>query len=223
MPDPHPAEQPDLPVYLQQTLAELARFEGSVPWMYLDTVGKVTVGVGLMLPDAMAATVLPFLLTGQPAAPDIIAAEFHRVSSLPKGMLPHFYQAPGSPGLAPETIAEKLQTVLTGFEEKLRARLPGYDAFPDCAKQALLDMAYNLGPAGLLNGYPRLMQAIQAGDWARASSICGRRGLSPERNAWTKAMFLAAASLHTIQARAESLAYRIGAHFWWLPEWLFGR
>jgi len=42
-----------------QSLAQLKTFEGCVPWMYRDTVGRVTVGVGLMLPDAAAACALP--------------------------------------------------------------------------------------------------------------------------------------------------------------------
>ena len=41
--------------YLEQSLEKLKEFEGCVPWMYRDTVGKVTVGVGLMLPDVEAA------------------------------------------------------------------------------------------------------------------------------------------------------------------------
>jgi len=47
----------------------LKEFEGCVPWMYRDTVGKVTVGVGLMLPDAKTAQALPFLAGSEPATP----------------------------------------------------------------------------------------------------------------------------------------------------------
>jgi len=46
--------------YLEQSLEKLKEFEGSVPWMYRDTVGKVTVGVGFMLPNAEAAQALAF-------------------------------------------------------------------------------------------------------------------------------------------------------------------
>ena len=46
--------------------AKLKEFEGCVPWMYRDTVGKVTVGVGLMLPDINAAQALPFLAGASP-------------------------------------------------------------------------------------------------------------------------------------------------------------
>ncbi|MFT7186732.1 MAG: GH24 family phage-related lysozyme (muramidase), partial [Pseudohongiellaceae bacterium] len=36
--------------------------EGSINHMYLDTVGKLTVGVGNMLPNSGAASELPFIL-----------------------------------------------------------------------------------------------------------------------------------------------------------------
>ena len=205
--------------YFEQALAQLVKFEGSVPWMYLDTVGKVTVGVGLMLPDAPSAQALPFQLNGQPATPDQIAAEFHRITTLPWAKLPNFYRAPSSLELDSTTITEKLRIVLTGFEQKLRDALKGYDAFPDGVKQALLDMAYNLGPAGLLKEYPHFLAAIKSGNWTAAAAGCTRRGPAPARNDWTKASILSAIP-HDIQAQAESWAYRLGHLLWWLPKWL---
>lgn len=41
---------------------ELKISEGSVPTMYLDTVGKVTVGVGNILPNVAAAAKLSFVV-----------------------------------------------------------------------------------------------------------------------------------------------------------------
>ena len=205
--------------YFEQALAQLVKFEGCVPWMYLDTVGKVTVGVGLMLPDPVSAQALPFQSGGQPATPDQIATEFHRVSTLPKSKLPNFYRASTSLELPPQTITDQLRIVLTGFEQKLREALKGYDAFPDGVKQALLDMAYNLGPAGLLKEYPHFLAAIESGNWTAAAAGCTRRGPAPARNEWTRAIILSAVP-HAIQARAESLAYRLGRLLWWLPKWL---
>jgi GH24 family phage-related lysozyme (muramidase) len=155
-----------MPGYFDQSLAQLKTFEGCVPWMYRDSVGKVTVGVGLMLPDAAAACALPFeagvgTAATSPATAQQIEAEFARVAALPLGKLPSFYRAAGSLEL-PETVMDaKLSAVLAGFEATLRARVAGYDALPDGVKMALLDMAYNLGPAGLLEGYPRMIHAVE--------------------------------------------------------------
>ena len=177
--------------------------------MYRDTVGKVTVGVGLMLPDAKAACALPFCMDENAATPAQIAAEFDRVAALPMGRPALFYRGKQIPELAQTEIDGLLRGTLTGFEEELRANLPAYDTFPDGVKLALLDMAYNLGPAGLLHGFPRLMRAIQAENWAEAAAACFRRGPSAARNTWTRKMFLTCV-VTSIGAEADNGFARLG-------------
>src|ERR1700756_1703618 len=129
--------------YLEQSLTKLKEFEGCVPWMYRDTVGKVTVGVGLMLPDAKAAQALPFVFGTRSGTPEEIAAEYARVDAMPMGLASAFYKTPTSLTLAQHTIDAKLDSVLTGFEADLRVPFPRYDTPPDGVKMALLDMIYN--------------------------------------------------------------------------------
>ncbi len=189
--------------YIEQSLAKLKDFEGCVPWMYRDTVGKVTVGVGLMLPDSAAAEGLPFVAGGRAATQEEISAEFGRVTGLAEGRAASFYRRGGSPELAAETIDARLLEMLVGFEGHLKTRMVGYDRFPDGVKMALLDMAYNLGPAGLFAGYPRLVEAVEKGAWTEAAAECTRHGPSAARNIWTREQFLAAV-VGTIKAEAES-------------------
>jgi GH24 family phage-related lysozyme (muramidase) len=188
--------------YIEQSVAKLKQFEGCIPWMYRDTVGKVTVGVGLMLPDAAAACALPFLSaeTGQdPATPQQIAGDYARVNALAPGKLPGFYKAATSPQLPQATIDAKLLSVLENFEAVLRANISTYDTLPDGARLALLDMAYNLGPEGLLHGYPRMIHSIEIGAWADATAQCERHGPGDARNAWTRQQLLSNVA-RTIQA-----------------------
>jgi len=184
--------------------------------MYRDTVGKITVGVGLMLPDAKAAQALPFVLGTRTATPQEIAAEYTRVDSLPLGRASAFYKPSTQLELTQQTIDAKLSAVLQGFETDLRAHLPHYDTLPDPVKLALLDMIYNLGPGELFNGFPHLIAAVESGSWAEAAAHCLRRGPSPARNNWTREQFLSAV-VTTIQAETESLLKRIGLairHTW---------
>ena len=206
--------------YLEQSLAKLEEFEGSIPWMYLDTVGKVTVGVGLMLPDAAAATHLPFKIAGRPATQAEIEAEFARVDRMPMGRPALSYRSKGGPELDQMSIDTLLRSVLVGFEGELRKGLKGYDALPDSVKLALLDMAYNLGPVGLLHGYPKLLHAVEQGDWAQAATACMRRGPGAARNEWTRQMFVGNI-LGRLEAEAESSLKRLafgllglGASLW---------
>ena len=198
--------------YIEQSLTKLKEFEGCVSWMYRDTVGRITVGVGLMLPNAKAAELFPFLAGSRAATPQEIAAEFARVDALPLGRAAGFYRSSSSLVLAQQTIDAKLSTMLEGFETDLRAKLPHYDSLPNNVKMALLDMIYNLGPEGLFKGFPHLLAAIEAGAWAQAAERCLRRGPSAARNTWTRQQFLDAVA-GTIKAEAESLFRRI---VWWL-------
>jgi GH24 family phage-related lysozyme (muramidase) len=208
--------------YLEQSLAKLKEFEGCVPWMYRDTVGKVTVGVGLMLPDAKAAEALPFVVGARAATPEEIAAEYARVEAMAMGRAPAFYKTPGSLVLAEQTIDAKLASVLAGFEADLRGQFPHYDNFPDGVKMALLDMIYNLGPAGLFKGFPHLVAAIQTGAWTQAAEHCMRRGPSAARNDWTREQFLSAV-VGTIKAEAESWLTRIRGWMRQIKNRLFDR
>jgi GH24 family phage-related lysozyme (muramidase) len=176
--------------------------------MYRDTVGKVTAGVGLMLPDAKAAAALPFVIGTRAATPEEIAAEYARVDAMAIGRASAFYKTPTSLMLTQQTIDAKLSSILAGFETDLRSQFPHYDALPDGVKMALLDMIYNLGPAGLFKGFPHLVAAIQTGAWQQAAEHCMRRGPSAARNAWTRDQFLSAV-VGTIKAEAESSLTRI--------------
>jgi GH24 family phage-related lysozyme (muramidase) len=208
--------------YLEQSLAKLKEFEGCVPWMYRDTVGKVTVGVGLMLPDAKAAEELPFLLGTRAAAPEEIAAEYARVDAMAMGRASAFYKTPASLVLPQQTIDAKLTSVLAGFEADLRGRFPHYDNFPDGVKMALLDMIYNLGSTGLFKGFPHLVAAIQTGAWQQAAEHCIRRGPSAVRNDWTREQFLSAV-VGTIKAEAESWLTRIWGRLRQIWNYIFRR
>jgi GH24 family phage-related lysozyme (muramidase) len=207
--------------YLEQSLAKLKEFEGCVPWMYRDTVGKITVGVGLMLPNTEAAEALPFIVGTRAATAQEIAAEFARVDAMAIGRPSSFYKIPSSIELPQQIIDAKLSAILQHFESDLRAQLPHYDALPDTVKMALLDMIYNLGPAGLFKGFPHLMAAVEASSWTQAAASCMRRGPGPERNAWTREQFLSAV-VTTIKAEAEGWLTRIWHRLRLTMSGLFG-
>jgi GH24 family phage-related lysozyme (muramidase) len=181
--------------YLDDSIAQLKIFEDSVPWMYLDTNGYVTVGVGEMLPNAARAQSLGFVdINNQPATSSAILNEYQRVSALPPAETADFYCSPTSPTLPPATIDAILLQHLTYFDGQLQQRFASYPNFPDPAKLGLLDMIFNLGPAKLFNTYPKFMGYVQNQDWANAALECYRNGPSAERNDWTKQQFLAAAA-----------------------------
>ena len=98
--------------YLDECMAKIEEFEGRVPWLYLDSPGLVTVGVGNMLPNVMAAERLPFHLAGTPATTDQIKADYKRVAAMSPNHLPTFYLCSSSLRLNDYTIEALLFRVV---------------------------------------------------------------------------------------------------------------
>jgi GH24 family phage-related lysozyme (muramidase) len=165
--------------------------EGALGHMYLDTAGLVTVGVGHMTPNAQAAQRLNFIVraNGVAATSDQIAADYASVSRQQRGMLAAHYQPFTSLNMADAAIQDLLSADVAEVEAGVRARFAGYDEYPEPAQDALLDMAFNLGVAGLAGGYPHLKAAAEARDWATCAAQCHRNGISDDRNAKTRALF----------------------------------
>ena len=181
--------------YLDDSLAHLEIFEGTVPWMYLDTKGFVTVGVGELLANAAKAETLAFLdPDGEASTQGAILDEFNRVSALAPAKVAAFYRSPTSPVLPHSAIDTLLMNHLNFFDGQLAGRFQNYAGFPDPAKLGLLDMIYNLGQVGLFQHFPHFMAAVDKQDWLGAAANCHRVGPSQARNDWTQQQFLAAAA-----------------------------
>lgn len=183
-----------MPDYIDQSIEQTTVFETAVPWMYLDTRGFVTAGIGKMLPTSAAAVMLPFLdPDGESATASVIVADFNRVKAMPAGYNFEAYRAASSPVLPAEYMTALLRSIITANDAILRAKIAGYDGFPTPAKLALLDMSYNLGGPKLFIQYPLMLAAVEAQHWLTASQQCHRNGPNQARNDWTRDQFLAAA------------------------------
>ena len=158
--------------------------EGCISHMYLDTVGKVTVGVGNMLPAPEAAIELPFIDrdTGVNATETEIRAGYKLVANQEPKKLAASYKQYSSLDLTADTINELLDRRITEFESGLQRDFADYDSYPDSAKLALIDMAFNLGNVGLVNKFPSFTYAARQANWAVCAQECQRTGISDERN-----------------------------------------
>lgn len=181
--------------YIDDSVALLASpaFENSIPWMYLDTRGFVTVAAGQLLATAADACALRF------QAPDVgladldsIIADWKRVKAMEPEHSPSFYHATTSPTMTAADMQELLRVRVKTFDEELAGWFPDWASFPDPAKLALLDMAFNLGMGGLLK-YTHLRAAVKLKDWTAVANECHRNGPSEARNEWCKNQFLEAA------------------------------
>ncbi|MBV9301622.1 MAG: glycoside hydrolase family protein [Acidobacteriaceae bacterium] len=165
--------------------------EGNLCHMYLDTVGRVTVGVGHMIPNVHEAEKLSFVLHGctTQATLDQIASDYAKVESQQRGMLAEHYRPFTALDMTPSAIDELLSLDIATMEAGVRAAFHGYDTYPAPAQDALLDMAFNLGVNGLVTKFPHLKAAAEAGDWQTCAAECRRNGISDARNEKTRTLF----------------------------------
>ena len=188
-------------------LPKLKEFEGSIPYMYLDTTNNVTVGVGDMLPNAAAAQKLAFemradakakppITVARAATADEIKADFDNVSKQAAGKVASHYKQFTKCDL-PETVIDTLlEARVAEFKTGLIAAFPDYNQYPEEVCAALFDMAFNLGLGGLKK-FLTLLRAVDSGDWATAAAQCHRMGIGDARNQATAALFLQAGVLTT--------------------------
>lgn len=179
--------------YLDASVSKTEGFEGRIQWLYLDGYRNVTVGVGRLLSNLLAAQALPFKSSdGTLATEDQVAQDFARVSAMDPGHLATYYLASSSIRLLNEDIDGMLSGVVANNDRWLREQFKAYASWPTCAKLATLDMIYNLGPTRFLR-YTELNKALEAQDWNTAAKQSGRNIHDPafvERNRWTICQFL---------------------------------
>ena len=183
-------------------LPSLKRSEGSVPYMYLDTAGLVTVGVGNMLKDVAAAQALAFVdrKTRKKATKEQIKTDYETVKKQTKGRLYTFYKTHTKLDLPQTEIDRLLNKRIEEFLKLLKGKFPDFDKYPLDAEEALFDMGFNLGVAKLMSEFPKFVKAVKDQDWDTAAAQCKRGGIGETRNKHTKELFEKAAKADTATA-----------------------
>lgn len=180
--------------------------EGDVPFMYLDTKGLVTVGIGNLIDPMSLAQPLPFQFKasnllkqppGAKASRTQIEAEWKHLKNHPS----RARLASGGHRLcARETnlelsVSERRrlfdQTTVT-FESTLKRHFSDYDRWPADAQIALMAMGWGLGPA-FPPRFPKFMAACKARDFSQAAAESHIRTWLPHRNDRTRILFSNAA------------------------------
>lgn len=191
----------------QQIVHRLESYEGRVNHLYLDTVGKVTVGVGHLIPYRGAISRVDLYtvwngVTGSMATFSEKQDEYDRVSAQPAGYRASWYRSATRLVMLDTTISRLRDEHVDTFHRELRAiyaRKNGFaedfDGFPETVQAALFDLIFNLGASRLMNTFPRFNQSIRASDWRTAAKESHRPQVSAERNRYVHQLFLSAAGI----------------------------
>ncbi|MEJ0064393.1 MAG: hypothetical protein WDM85_02410 [Caulobacteraceae bacterium] len=186
-------------------------FVGVIPHMRLDGRGRVIVGAGSALPTPAAALLARFVhRTGRKVAtPTEVSAAYMNVRGSIANRPAQDYRILTDLDLAPGEAERLLGQDLERTETGCAGMFGGWSHFPQPARLALLDMAYDLGEdfaaspaerqAGRreqgLHPYAGLREAVAKEDWAAASSACHRENVPRVRDVWTRDKFIKAAHL----------------------------
>ncbi|MGE8461904.1 MAG: hypothetical protein ACN6P0_12610 [Pseudomonas capeferrum] len=173
--------------------AALRHYEGYTDFMYRDSEGFVTAGVGFMMLDEDSALAYPFLDdSDNPASDEQKRAEWRLIHSLPQNYIADWYEDHASLYLTDEFINSKLSSTIDENFSALSRIFPDIEEFPSAARVALQDMVYNTGEGGL-RAFVLLRAAIERRDWQTAAGESHRVGPGPERNNAIRDLFLSAA------------------------------
>lgn len=178
----------------------LGNYEGRVNHLYLDTKGKITVGIGHLVTHASAMESLRLFSVRNGMRHAIASSlqkrsEYARIAHLPWG--PRYSAASFKPHttliMDDRDIDALADKHIDAFYRELQAIYTigrgyptNFDGFPHSVKLALFDMIFNLGATKLTNLFPRFDAAIKSMEWQAAAVESNRPDVSPMWNAYVK-------------------------------------
>ena len=160
----------------------LAVFEGRISWMYLDDAvpGNVTAGIGHMIPTGVAAVMV--------FGPESTAIDWLAVKAASPGMAASAYAHLTTCRLSPEAIDALCDADTADCWARLLRSVPTLPGYPPGVQQALLDLEYDPG----VTKFPKMLHAMEVGDWATAARESLRPQLAKSRNDYTAQLILSA-------------------------------
>jgi GH24 family phage-related lysozyme (muramidase) len=170
--------------------------EGRISWLYLDTKGFTTCAIGHRVPSLQACLAIHWQLpSGAAAGGADIAQAWNAVKFAKPGLRANAYKR-YCPLMLPDSEIDALYDADESLiESELAKSFRFYPTFPEPVRQALTDMSFNLGEAGLIQKFPKLTEAVIRGDWATAAAECERQDVSADRNTRTRQLFLSAVTV----------------------------
>jgi GH24 family phage-related lysozyme (muramidase) len=190
-------------------LEQIERLEGRVNHFYLDTVGKVTIGIGHQVASEAAAAELPLYIPRmfgwwlRKATAEEKQAEYQFVQLNGPDTLyrykASYYKQFTRLILLDDDIEKLLLNHINIFYDELcqlynrkNGFYRDFDEFPDEVQMALFDMIFNLGMTNLRSAWPKFNGAIKIEDWKTAAAESRRSQVSPARNRYVRDLLLMA-------------------------------
>ena len=179
------------------------KYEGRISHIYLDTVGKVTVGIGHMIPNNVAmSSVIMYKKGVNNLLVLATSAEKHaEYDAIKKQRFGRSYGAStfnkhatlimkdADINAQRDKHIQSFYKELTGYYTTTNGFTTAFDAMPSEVQKALFDMVFNLGITKLKNQYVKFNGFIKSEKWDDAAKQSNRIGISPTRNKYVFDLF----------------------------------
>ena len=185
---------------------KIERYEGRIPHLYLDSAGRVTVGIGHLVASRGAVKALELHVAekgvaGRAATDKEKLDDYDSVAKQRKGYRASWYKKHAKLVMKEAVIDALCDEHILSFHKELQRiyrEKSGYpadfDALPTDVQLALFDMIFNLGATKVVKVFTKFDAAVKAADWAEAAKQSNRPQLAADRNAYVKALLEAAAA-----------------------------
>lgn len=181
----------------------LYKYEGKFNHLYLDTKGKVTVGVGHLVANRVAISHVNLYKTKNKLPTQLATlpekqAEYDKISRLPWGNRygAATFKSHTSLIMKDTDINLLLDKHINSFYKELSNIYKKANGYPDDfdklhknVQLALFDMIFNLGATKIISSFPNFNKALKASDWKKAATESNRPDVSPARNQYVKQQF----------------------------------
>ena len=178
----------------------LVDYEDSITHLYLDTKGKVTVGIGHLIPNknAMSGVTLYKVknkLLTTPATLQEKMTEFSNIAKLPWGKRYSAISFEKHTTLRMKEFdinnlfnkhLDSFYVELKNIYKKGKGFSKNFDDFHQNVQLALFDMIFNLGATKLVHSFPNFNEALKKDDFKEAANQSHRLDVDEARNKYVK-------------------------------------
>lgn len=178
----------------------LYKYEGKFNHLYLDTKGKVTVGVGHLVANRVVISIINLYKTKNKLPTQLATlpekqAEYDKISKLPWGnrygaatFKPHtsLIMKDADINLLLDKHINSFYKELSNIYKKTNGYPDDFDKLHKNVQLALFDMIFNLGATRIISSFPNFNKALKASDWRKAATESNRPDVSPTRNQYIK-------------------------------------
>lgn len=179
----------------------LEEYEGRHNHMYLDTKGKVTVGVGHLIANRVTVAFVT-MYTVKNKLPSAMATlkqkqdEYDAIAKQKKNYKASWYKQHTSLVIKEiDMNAQRKKHIdtfyaeLVGMYKKSNGYANEFDKFTDEVQKALFDMIFNLGQTKLRTIFVKFNEAIKKDKWDDAAKQSNRPDVNAARNTYVKNLF----------------------------------